>query len=203
MSSFVWMKVLESSPERYDHGIRMLSRGRIGDAYERGTGGAALACAARGAHVVGVDIDAGMLEVARAKPIPAGGSVVWIEAGVGEIEDHIAAGTLDAAVSCLAFSELSAEEQRYTLDVVRSRLVPGGTLVLADEVAPRSGLRRSLYHLRRLPRTAVTWLLTQTSTRPVGDLAALVTAAGFERVEQTRLWSDTFLIVSAARGAPT
>lgn len=28
VSSFVWMKVLKSAPERYDLGVRMLSRGR-------------------------------------------------------------------------------------------------------------------------------------------------------------------------------
>lgn len=35
MSSFVWMKVLESAPERYDRGIRVLSRGRIDDVEKR------------------------------------------------------------------------------------------------------------------------------------------------------------------------
>ena len=35
MSSFVWMKVLESTPRRYDRGIRMLSHGRIEQVYER------------------------------------------------------------------------------------------------------------------------------------------------------------------------
>ena len=92
MSSFVWMKVLESAPERYDRGIRMLSCGRIEAAYERiaalvaapgkrildigcGTGGVSLACAARGAAVTGIDIDAGMLEVARRKAVPVQGKL--------------------------------------------------------------------------------------------------------------------------------
>ena len=90
MSTFVWMKVLESAPERYDRGIGVLSGGRIGNVYERiaalaaapgkrvldigcGTGGVSLACAARGALVTGIDIDTGMLGVARAKPVPAAG----------------------------------------------------------------------------------------------------------------------------------
>jgi demethylmenaquinone methyltransferase/2-methoxy-6-polyprenyl-1,4-benzoquinol methylase len=33
MSSLAFMKVLESSPNRYDHGIRILSRGRISEVY--------------------------------------------------------------------------------------------------------------------------------------------------------------------------
>lgn len=82
MGSFVWMKVLESAPERYDRGIQMLSGDHIGEVYARvaelgagpgarvldigcGTGGVSLCCAAREATVTGVDFDAGMLEVAR------------------------------------------------------------------------------------------------------------------------------------------
>lgn len=89
MSSFVWMNVLESAPVRYDRGIQMLSHGRITGVYERiaelaaapgkrildigcGTGGVTLACAAKGADVVGLDVDSGMLTVARSKPIPDG-----------------------------------------------------------------------------------------------------------------------------------
>jgi 2-polyprenyl-3-methyl-5-hydroxy-6-metoxy-1,4-benzoquinol methylase len=70
-------------PERYDRGVELLSRGRIGDVYSRmavlaaspgkhvldlgcGTGGVALPCAARGAHVVAIDSNAGMLEIAGA-----------------------------------------------------------------------------------------------------------------------------------------
>lgn len=82
------MKVLESVSERYDCGIRMLSVGRITETYKRiaalvaapgkrildigcGTGGVTLACADCGATVTGIDIDAGMPEVARNKPLPA------------------------------------------------------------------------------------------------------------------------------------
>ena len=35
MSSYVFMKVLESAPERYDLGLRLLSHGRIADVYEK------------------------------------------------------------------------------------------------------------------------------------------------------------------------
>ena len=111
MSSFVWMKVLESAPERYDRGIRMLSGGRIEEAYDRiakliaapgkrildigcGTGGVTLACAARGAAVTGIDIDAGMLEVARKKPVPASGSVEFLEAWRGRDRGPVPGGKL-------------------------------------------------------------------------------------------------------------
>ena len=97
-------------PERYDRGILMLSGGHIPEVYRRlaeevaapgrrvldigcGTGGASFACAARGAKVVGIDIDAGMLEVARRKPAPEGGTVEFIQLGAAEIEDRFRPGS--------------------------------------------------------------------------------------------------------------
>lgn len=217
MSSFVWMKVLESAPERYDRGIRMLSGGRIDDVYRRiaeravtapgqrvldlgcGTGGVALACAARGARVTGVDIDAGMLDVARAKPVPEGGRVEWVQVGVAEVEDRVAARSQDAVVSCLAMSELSDDEQDYALRTAFDRLVPGGRVVVADEVVPEGRWQRAAYRLRKLPRLALTYVLTQTTTRPVRDLVARVRRAGFVDVTEARLWSGELALVSGVR----
>jgi ubiquinone/menaquinone biosynthesis C-methylase UbiE len=218
VSSFVWMKFLESEPERYDRGIQLLSRGRIADIYERiadyaaspgkrvldvgsGTGGVALACAARGAHVVAIDSNAGMLEVARAKPIPDGCvcDIEWLELGLAEIEDRFDEAALDAIVFCLVFSELSLDEQAYALDIARSRLKLGGRLVIADETLPASKLKRAWYRLRRLPLVAVTYVATQASTQPIEHLADRIRSAGFGQVEETRVLGDTFIIVQAAR----
>lgn len=216
MSSFVWMKFLESTPERYDRGIRMLSGGRIDAVHRRiaelaaspgarvldigcGTGGVALACAARGATVLAIDLDAGMLEVARRKPVPAGGRVEWLELGVAEIGDRVPAESLDAVVSCLAFSELSPDEQDYALRMARESLRPGGVLVIADEVVPRTRARRVLHRLARLPVALGTFALTQTTTRPLLGLAERVRAAGFEQVSEARMWSDTFAVLDAVR----
>ncbi len=216
MSTFAWMKFLESSPERYDQGIRMLSGGRIDEVYERiakrvaaperrvldmgcGTGAVALSCAARGAYVTGIDIDAGMLEVARAKPVPTKGRVEWMQVGIAEIEDHFGPATFDAVVSCLMFSELSADERAYALRAALRVLVPGGDVVIADETVPRSTLRRTLHRLRRAPRHALTYLLTQTSTRPVRELGGALSAAGFVDVDEARIWSDAFVIATGQK----
>jgi len=219
MSSFVWMKVLESAPERYDRGIRILSSGRIGNAYGRiadlaaapgrrvldigcGTGGVSLACAARGATVTGIDVNAGMLEVARTKAIPPSGHVEFVELGAAEIEDRFAEGSFDAVVSCLVMSEMSPDEQDYTLRVAHTCLVPGGTIVIADETVPDRGLSRLTWRLKRLPIVVAAYLLTQTTTRPVRDLCRRVRAAGFCDVEEERMWSGSFLVVHGAKGRP-
>ncbi len=144
----------------------MLSGGRIEEAYERiaalaaapgkrildigcGTGGVSLACAAHGATVTGIDINAGMLEVARHKRGPASGNVAFLQLGAAEIEDRFAEGSFDAVVFCLAMSEMSAEEQDYALHVAYSRLAPGGALVIADETMPEGAVSRLVYRLWR------------------------------------------------------
>jgi ubiquinone/menaquinone biosynthesis C-methylase UbiE len=216
MSSFVWMKILESAPHRYDRGLRILSGGRIGQVYDRiatlvaapgrkildigcGTGALTLACAARGADVTGIDIDASMLEVARDKPAPKSGRVTFLELGAAEIEDRFGKGSFDAATACLAMSEMSPDEQDYVLHVVFSRLAPGGMMVIGDETSPAGRIARLAYFLWRLPLAAVTYLLTQATTRPVGDLAQRLRQAGFSDVKEERMWSGAFVIVQGVK----
>jgi SAM-dependent methyltransferase len=133
--------------------------------------------------------------------VPATGSVTFVELGAAEIEDRFAEASLDAVVSCLAMSELSPAEQDYALRVAYSRLVPGGVAVIADETVPRGVFRRLAYRLGRLPVVAAAYLATQTTTRPVRDIAGRLRTAGFARVEEERLWSGTFVIVHGVKAA--
>lgn len=217
LSSYVFMKVLESSAHRYDRGMRLLSRGRIGSVYDRvaelaaipgnrildigcGTGGVALACAGRGAHVVGIDLDAEMLGVARAKSTPFGlrGSVEWNQLGVAEIEDRFDPDSFDAVTACLVMSELSPDEQKYAIAVALSRLAPGGEIVIADEVSPNSPVQRLLYRLGRFPLVMATYALAQITTRPADDLAVKLRDTGFVDVLEERPW-PAFAIVRGCR----
>lgn len=209
------MKVLESSPSRYDRGVKLLSRGRINQVYLTvadmvaasgkrvldvgcGTGNLSLSCAARGATVIGVDNNAGMLEVAKLKAEKAGlqGKVEWLEIGVAEIAGKIEAASLDAVVSCLAFSELTPDERIYTLSTAYSCLKPGGVIVVADEVVPNGAFRGFRHRLVSFPLVLVTYALTQTTTHPLANLSPLLEQAGFTGIETTRMWSS-FVIMRA------
>lgn len=213
MSSYVLMKILESTPTRYDRGIRLISRGTIGRVYERvaeiavtpgarvldlgcGTGGLSLACAARGASVVGIDKDPGMLEVAKGKA--ASGDVEWIELGAMEIEDRFEPETFDAVVSCLMFSELFPEEREYVLSRAAGLLVPDGLIVVADEVLPPSAPKRFVRKLARWPLVAATWLATQTTTHALEDLSGLISNAGFRDVHEEHIRPAGIAIVRGA-----
>ena len=217
--SYAYMKVLESAPYRYDRGMRILSHGHIAQVYARiadlvaapgrrvldigcGTGGVALACASRGAEVVAVDRSPGMLEVARSKPGPTPpGRVEWLELDASEIGDRIGEGSLDAAVACLAFSEFSHDEQTYVLGVLRSRLRPGGVLVLADEVVPPTPLRRIAYRLRRIVLGTITYALTQAQTHPLADPAGLARQAGFTGITLEDRGFGSLVLLRAINGA--
>ncbi len=220
MSSFIYMKILESQPDRYDRGITILSLGaadrvveqlmrdavRPGDAVLDigcGTGRAAILAGGRGAHVVGFDISPGMLSVAR-REIDAAGlskSIELREMGISGM-DTLGSEKFDVVSSTLVFSELSADEQAFTLSHAFRVLKPGGRLVLADEVRPDGVLRRLAHAVVRLPLLVVTYVLTQTTTRAVMGLPERIEAAGFTVVTARRYALGSFLAVVAVKRAP-
>lgn len=214
MSTYVLMRILESAPHRYDFGMRLLTLGGVGRAYDRlavrvqegqrvldvgcGTGALALRMARRGAHVKGIDVSAEMLELAAQHARDAGLAerIALAEVGVAELDGE-AAESYDAVTSGLCLSELSDDEIAYTLDQARRVLVPGGFLLLADEVTPRSVLARLVRGLLRAPLVALTWLLTQQTSHAVADLAERVHAAGFELLSQRRSGLGDFVEIVA------
>ena len=107
MASQVFMKILESAPQRYDRGINLLSLGQskriqqeivgnyitTGDEFFEigcGTGTLAVSCAEKGASVVSFDIPPQMLAIARLKEmLPKAAILVGLANEVGIPNDHI------------------------------------------------------------------------------------------------------------------
>jgi demethylmenaquinone methyltransferase/2-methoxy-6-polyprenyl-1,4-benzoquinol methylase len=196
MSTYVLMRILESAPRRYDLGIRLLTFGSVGRAYDRlashveagqrvldlgcGTGALALRAARRGAQVRAIDVSAAMLELAARRAREAGleSRVEFAEMGVAELDGE-EPRSYDAVTSGLCFSELSEDELAYALAQVMRILKPGGLLLVADEVTPRSLSGRILFRGIRAPLAALTWLVTQQTTHPIAGLPEIVRRAGF------------------------
>ena len=86
---------------------------------------------------------------------------------------------VDAVASSLALSETSADERLYVLRAASRVLRPGGRLVVADEVRPKSAIIRAARAAARFPLAAIAYLFTQTSTTAIPDLAGLVRSAGY------------------------
>jgi ubiquinone/menaquinone biosynthesis C-methylase UbiE len=213
VSTYVWMRLLESAPQRYDFGIRLLSLGHINRVYDRvaglargpdvldlgcGTGNMAVRLAGLGLRVTGVDLSPEMLDVARRK-IPPGTVVRLMQTSAMELVDHFPAGSFDTIVSILLLSELSEAEQRLALRQCCCLLRPGGRLILADEVPASTLVRRMLHNLVRMPLCAVTYVLTQASTSPVVDLEAKLVEAGFMVIGKESDRLGDFALVEAEK----
>jgi ubiquinone/menaquinone biosynthesis C-methylase UbiE len=215
MSTYVLMKVLESAPSRYDLGIRLLTLGRVDRAYDRlanhveagqrvldigcGTGALTVRAAQRGARVMGIDVNAQMLEIAqqRVDALPVEAEVDLCEMGVAELGGE-ATESYDAVMSALCLSELTADERAFALREAHRLLRSGGLLLVADEVVPQSLVKRVLYWCVRLPLALLTYLLTQTTTRSLRHLPQEIQAAGLA-VESVRLDTLEDFIELAAR----
>lgn len=203
MSAYVLMKVLESAPNRYDRGIRILTLGKLDDAYDRltsyikpgqrvldvgcGTGALTVRAAMRDARVKGIDINPQMLEIARERVNEAGlKNVELCEMGVAELDTE-ASESYDAVMAGLCFSELTEDELVYALREIGRILKPGGLLLIADETVPGNPVKRILTWLIRFPLVVITYLLTQTTTRAIRNLPEKVSEAGF--VIESLRWS--------------
>ncbi|HKJ30427.1 MAG TPA: corrinoid protein-associated methyltransferase CpaM [Balneolales bacterium] len=195
MSTYVLMRILESAPDRYDKGINILSFGKLEQVYNRlvthikkdqkvldigcGTGALTLKAAAKGAVVKGIDVNPQMLEIARkrADEMNLSQNIELCEMGVAELE-NIESLSFDVIMSGLCFSELSEDEQTFTLKQINRILKAGGFLLVADETEPEIVLLMLLESLFRIPLKAITWLLTQTTSHAVRNLPEKVKKAG-------------------------
>jgi ubiquinone/menaquinone biosynthesis C-methylase UbiE len=218
MYSYIYMKILESQPRRYDCGIALMSLGQSEKVKKRlvaesinpgsrvmdlgcGTGTAAILAARAGARVTGFDISIPMLAVAREKVMATSltDRIELIEMGVSGM-DRFADTSFDVVMSTFVFSELSSDEQTYTLNHVFRILRSGGLLAIADEARPTSVGKKLLHSIVRIPLLVVTFAITQTKTNAVEGLSERVRQAGFliDREERTAL--DSFLYLVARKG---
>ncbi len=205
------MKILESSPRRYDTGIKILTWGKITEYHDYmaslvredqkvldlgcGTGLLSIKLARSGAHVTAIDVNPQMLDIAKQKITKeeSQGHVVFQLGDVLDI-DEIESDCFDVITASLLFSELNDNERRYLLKNAKKILKPGGKFIIGDETVPRSIFKRILNVLLRIPLVLITYMLTQTTTKPVKQLDQMLSETGFELVEIKENWLGNFTI---------
>lgn len=199
--SYVYMKVLESAPERYERGMRLLTLSRLervrNDVAARlqagdrvldlgcGTGVLAVQLARQDCQVTAIDISLPMLALAAQRVRQAGleERVALQELGAAGLDIAFEDGSFDAVVSTLVFSELSDDEIAFTLAECYRILRSGGQLLIADEILPDSALGRVGTFLFRLPFAVVAFVLTQNTTHRVAGLRERIEVSGFRIIE--------------------
>ena len=215
--SYVYMKVLESAPDRYDRGMRLLTLGRLERVHRDivarlaegdrvldlgcGTGALVALLARKGVCVTGIDISPPMLLLASQRVRREGleDRVVLKEIGAVDLDRAFPEGCFDAVVSTLVFSELSEDEIAYTLAECQRVLQGGGRLLVADEVMPDSALGRVGTFLFRLPFAVVAFVLTQNTTHRVARLDRRIAQAGFRILDTRRYLAGTLRLFIAEK----
>jgi demethylmenaquinone methyltransferase/2-methoxy-6-polyprenyl-1,4-benzoquinol methylase len=216
--SYVFMRILEGRPPSYDRRMDAVSSGRVRAVKEAvasevppgarvleigcGTGELASLLCARGASVHAFDLSPSMIDMARSRIQSENlhGRLECTEMGI-EGMDGLPDRAYGAVVSTLVLSELSDDERRFALRHAFRVLAPGGVLVIADEVVPRTRGRRLAHGIARAPLLAATYLVAGATTRPLPDLAGEVTTAGFLLQQEERSHGDAFALIVACRPA--
>jgi len=210
------MKVLESSPHRYDKGIRILTLGKIDEIYDRlveniekddrvldigcGTGPLSIRAINKGASVVGIDINPQMLEIAekRAEQFECQAELEFLEMGVAEM-DIFEDSSFDKVISILCFSELPEYELDYTLKQIRRILKEDGLLILGDETKPNSFIKKILNFIIRFPLVLITYILTQTTTSALSNIDLKLQSSGFETKSVRKNKLENFIEIIARK----
>ena len=194
----VFMKWLETRPEVYDRGIRLLTLGRLAKLHEElvsqfvslgmtileigcGTGTLTRSVAEAGADITAIDRAPAMLAIAedRLSETDLGDRVSLKLMDASLIGDRFDPESFDLVISSLAFSEMTPQSRSFVLAEIGGLLKPGGKIAIIDEAIPEGLLKRVAYGLLRVPLRLLTWVLTRTTTHPLKAFPDELRSSGF------------------------
>ena len=205
--SFVYMKILESRPERYDVGMGLLTLGTLTKIKQQiaehthlgdqvldlgcGTGTLAQMCIERGAQITGVDANNGMLSVAKKNSPTAN----YLNISLSNLDEHLADESFDIVLSTLTFSELTRAERIHVLKQIKRILRNKGKVLIGDEIIPENIFAKCFYYTFRLPMQLLTWIMTQTTTNAISSFDDDVREAGMKIVNSKSFMFGMFILL--------
>ncbi|MBI4859490.1 MAG: methyltransferase domain-containing protein [Candidatus Riflebacteria bacterium] len=218
MIVYALMKYIEKIPVRYDRMMNLLTLGCHARAHEMmrseiepgmsvldigcGTGRFALAAAAKGARVLGVDSSPEMLRVFRenllARP-DLQARVEILECGAGSIGHLLGERRFDRITASLMLGELPDLVRARTIASAATLLAPGGKVVVCDEFWPKSRWMSALYHLLFWIFFVPNFILTRTLIQPVRGFERDVDLAGLSVVARRELLLGAMAVVCLVR----
>src|SRR5262245_29508822 len=135
---------------------------------------------APGVTLIGVDPDPDVLHRARRKTAKAG-LVVGLSRGYArEVGELLRDRGINKVLSSLVFHQVPLEEKAAGLAAIRTALVPGGELHVADYGLQRTPLMRKLF---RIVQSGDGYANTEPNAR--GVLPDLMSRVGFRDVQET------------------
>ncbi|MHA2173314.1 MAG: corrinoid protein-associated methyltransferase CpaM, partial [Candidatus Hodarchaeales archaeon] len=196
--SYVYMKVLEETPEEYELKISSLTAGTLEEVYSRilslvtegdkvlelgcGPGSLAVRCAKKGANVVAIDISEKMIAYAteKSQKEDVTDRIKFIKDDITRLDTLLAGRKFDIVISTLALSELRYLEQQLVFDRCWEILVDDGIIAFADEVKPTGwGKKRLMYSLKRFFYASVTYWKTKRTTSAIKHFSERVKQTGY------------------------
>lgn len=188
------MKILEKDPTTYDQEFyrlfpeskeiyrRILEQiGSRGKVLEIGCGTGQLSCqlAQKGLEVIAIDISGEMIKYATEKSYEEGlnEKISFLQGDFTDysvFEDLISLGPFDYVVSTFVLSELTPLRQQLFLRQVRELLMWNGTLYIAADTLPRSGVRKYFYWFKHLINSQISVLRNISQTFPIRDFYRLL-----------------------------
>ena len=212
------MKLLETAPNRYDRGIRLITFGRdlkvkklIVNRYisekdyvldiGTGTGTLAALCAEKGAKVFAFDKSEKMLSIAKekVKRLNLGDRVTLETMSVVEMDKRFEDETFDKVVAALIFSELSEPELDYALKQIQRVLKKGGLLIVEDEVRPSNFFKKLLFYIIRIPLKIITYIVSQSTTKPVKNIEVKLEKFDFKIIDKKLFFLDSLMLLVARK----
>ncbi|MFX0085496.1 MAG: corrinoid protein-associated methyltransferase CpaM [Candidatus Hodarchaeota archaeon] len=217
--AYVYMKVLEETPDEYESGITKLTAGKINEVYEKivahvkeghtvldlgcGPGTLAVLCAIKGAKVVAIDLSEDMIAFAKEKSKSEGVSekITFIQGDITQLKNLLPQTKFDLIISTLALSELRHLEQQLIFNQCWELLAKDGTIAFADEVSPINwGFKRLIYSVKRFFYSTATYWKTKKISRAVKRFHQRLIETGFETENSELFVGDTFELIIAKKG---